>query len=105
METYVEKKGEDALWTWFGLSYASWLTMPRVLMHEMPDEWQAKMAVLLEEYEDAFPNQPNIIPHVSLKRDGKYTKIPRWLSNYRHPDTDTLKTFRDYDLKWEDHGF
>ena len=31
-------KGCDDLWEWFGLSRASWLTMPRILMHEMPAE-------------------------------------------------------------------
>ena len=28
---------------WFGLSYASFLTLPRVLMEAMPEEWQRKM--------------------------------------------------------------
>jgi len=45
------KKGYDKLWSWFGLSYASFLTLPRVMMHEMPDEWQGKMADLLEEWD------------------------------------------------------
>lgn len=38
--------GYDALWGWFGLSRASFLVLPRVLMHEMPDDWQLRMAAL-----------------------------------------------------------
>ena len=38
-----------------GLSRASWITLPRVLCHETPDEtpdeWQLKMAKLMEEYD------------------------------------------------------
>ena len=30
----------ERLSRWFGLSYASWLTMPRVMMEAMPEEWQ-----------------------------------------------------------------
>lgn len=40
MDEPVDCIGENALWLWFGLSRASWLTLPRVLMHEMPDEWR-----------------------------------------------------------------
>lgn len=38
----IEQTGKEKLWQWFSLSYAAWLTLPRVLMHEMPDEWQRK---------------------------------------------------------------
>jgi len=41
--------------SWFGLSYVSFLTLPRVLMENMPQEWQVKMSELLKEYEDEFP--------------------------------------------------
>ena len=71
---------------WFGLSYASWLTLPRVLMHEMPDEWQQKMADLLHEYEETFPNPPDLGTRVQVTYRGKLTKTPGWLINYRHPD-------------------
>ena len=78
--------GHEALWLWFGLSYASWLTMPRVLMHEMPDEWQLEMARLLSEYKEKFPNQPDMGTRVQITQHGKLIKTPPWLISYRHPD-------------------
>lgn len=41
--------GADRLHTWWELSYASYLVLPRSLMQSMPDEWQDRMAALLEE--------------------------------------------------------
>lgn len=74
------------LWDMFGLSRAAWLTIPRVLLHAMPDEWQDRMAVLLQEYEAAFPNQPDFGTSVRLTRNGKLVPIPEWVANYRHPN-------------------
>ncbi|WP_256220327.1 hypothetical protein [Pseudomonas sp. NBRC 111138] len=71
---------------YFGLSYASWLTLPRVLMEAMPEVWKRQMAALLHQYDDAYPNQPNYGTTVRLTVDGKLVKTPCWLSNYRHPD-------------------
>lgn len=48
------KEGKQELWNWFGLSYASFLTIPRVLMHQMSDEWQSEMCRLLQEYDETF---------------------------------------------------
>lgn len=39
---------------WFGLSYASWLVLPRLILQGMPPEWQAKMIALLKEMDDTF---------------------------------------------------
>ena len=74
------------LWDWFGLSRASFLVLPRVLMHEMPEEWQDRMVVLLDEYDETFPNQPDIGTRVQITRKGKLIKTPDWLVNYRHPN-------------------
>lgn len=79
--------GYQRLWLWFGLSRASWLTLPRVLMHEMPDDWQERMAVLLEEWDDEHSrlvDTPDTF--VSAKRGRRFCKFPSWLLNYRHPD-------------------
>ena len=86
--------GQDVLWEWFGLSYASWLTIPRVLLHAMPDEWQGEMAKLLNEYEDAFPNQPELGTRVQITKEGKLIKTPSWLLNYRHPDKEAIDKLR-----------
>lgn len=86
----------EKLWAWFGLSYASFLTLPRVLMHEMPKEWQDKMADLLIEYEDTFPNQPDIGTQVQCTAlNGKLIKFPSWLLNYRHPDREAIKMLKN----------
>jgi hypothetical protein len=79
---------------WFGLSYASFLVLPRVLMQDMPTEWQERMAVLLNEYDDAFPNQLDIGTSVRATYNGRLTKMPSWLLNYRHPARDELAKLR-----------
>ncbi len=77
------------LGTWFGLSYSSWLTMPRVMMEAMPEEWQQRMADLLYEYDAAFPNNPDIYSQVNILVAGK-----QWLLNYRHPDREKINECR-----------
>ena len=84
----------------FGLSYASWLTVPRVLMEAMPEEWQRKIAILLNEYEETFPNQPDLGTRVYVTNGkGKLTKTPPWLINYRHPDKAEIDRLRPKEAK------
>jgi hypothetical protein len=78
--------GHSRLWGWFGLSRASFLVVPRVMMHAMPDDWQKRIAVLLEEYEEAFPRHPDTTCNVQRRTGNKFTKWPEWLLNYRRPD-------------------
>jgi len=85
--------GEEELWLWFCLSYATWLTLPRVMMHEMSDEWQGKMAALLNEWTATYQNMPDIGTRVCITKHGKFCKKPEWLS-YRHPDTATIRSFK-----------
>jgi phenylpropionate dioxygenase-like ring-hydroxylating dioxygenase large terminal subunit len=88
-------KGYDRLWGWFGLSRASWITVPRVLAHEMPDEWQDKMAALLEEYERTFTNWPEGIgTRVLLTDCGHLTVLHNWILNYRYPAKGKIETLR-----------
>ena len=79
-----ERFGSDKLSCWFELSYASFLTMPRVAMEAMPDEWQGKMADLLNEVGDEFPNFPKFKYMVQRKEGNKFAKFPEWLLNYKH---------------------
>jgi len=91
----VKESGYDQLWNYFGSSYASWLTIPRILMHAMPDEWQEKMAKLLEEYQDTFPNQPDVGTRVHITDlKGKLIKCPKWLLNYRRPNQACINELR-----------
>ena len=90
------RPGYDALWLWFGLDRASFLVLPRILMHEMPDEWQAKMAALLDEYGETFPNQPDIGTRVQCTQHGKLVSWPDWVLNYRRPDHDEIDNMRSH---------
>lgn len=87
MTTPIERLGHDALWGWFELSRAGFLAMPRVCLHDMPDEWQAKLAALLQEWDDTWTNQPDIKLLVVAKcSSGQFKSIPEFLLNYRHPN-------------------
>lgn len=86
--------GHYELSRWFSLSYASWLTLPRVLMESMPDEWQGRMAALLFECHEAFPNQPNIGTRVHITQNRKLIKTPDWIINYRYPDLEVINKLR-----------
>ena len=94
-DALLERPGHEALWLWFGLSRASWLTMPRVLMHAMPDHWQRRMAQLLSEYDAAFTNRPELGTRVQITTlSGRLTAAPPWISNYRHPDNEAIDAMR-----------
>lgn len=90
-----DRPGYDALWLSFGLSRAAWVTLPRVMMHDMPDAWQADMARLLDEWDSTWVNQPNIGSRVQIvDSDGRLVKTPAWVLNYRHPDLEQLASMR-----------
>jgi hypothetical protein len=96
-------EGAEKLSLWFNLSYASFAVIPRVLMEAMPDEWQGKMADILKEYDDAFPNMPPYGTRVYLTDDSnKLIKTPGWLVNYRHPDEGAIDELRR--RLGKDHG-
>jgi hypothetical protein len=70
----------------FGLTYASWLVWPRVIMQAMPVEWQERFVALANEMSERFPDwEPEGVFQVSLKQRGKFTPLPKELCNYRHP--------------------
>lgn len=77
--------GADALHLWFGLSYASFLTLPRSFMQAMPDDWQGRMAQLLNEWDEHWDsdNHPPEQLIVSAKINNKFTSMPSWLKDYR----------------------
>ena len=87
-------EGNDKLSCWFELSYASFLTMPRVTMEAMPDEWQGKMADLLNEVDKEFPSFPMFKYRVQRVEGNKFSKFPEWLLNYRHPNLKIIDEWR-----------
>jgi hypothetical protein len=93
----MDDPGRQELWRWFALSYAEWLTLPRSLMHAMPDEWQGKMAALLDEFSEEFPFWTGDIEYrVTAIRNGRFVPLPEWTSRafYRHPNEATLDRLR-----------
>ncbi|HHN8377407.1 TPA: hypothetical protein ACRRXV_002335 [Morganella morganii] len=96
MKESIQPVNSSDLWDWFGLSYASFLVLPRVLMHEMPTEWQTKMAALLHEYDETFDTSSvchSVI--VSAKdKNNRFMKMPKYIRNYRHPERDEIAKLR-----------
>lgn len=88
-------RGHERLWLWFGLSRASWLTMPRVMMHAMPEDWQDRMAALCEEWDEAWDTGHMPYPQVrAVNERGQFAKWPSWVLNYRHPQRDEIVRVR-----------
>lgn len=83
----------EKLSRYFGMSYAIFAILPRIMMSDMPDEWQDKMYDLLNEFDNTYPNFPELDFHVTSKNDadGKFASIPDWILNYRYPDRDKIK--------------
>ena len=81
------RPGHDALWEWFSLSRSSFAVMPRSLMHEMPDEWQEKMAALLREWDAAWDWGGCGFDgcRVTCYEGNRFVKTPEWVIEYRHP--------------------
>lgn len=67
---------------WFGLSYASWLTIPRLSLQEMPVDWQARFFQLLDEATDKHGMQVPDGLIVQRQVDGKFVSNAHW-NNYR----------------------
>lgn len=79
---------------WWGLSYSTFLVMPRVAMQLMPEEWQEKMAELLNQYDDTINTSAFGVKGCTVRAtggDGKLMKMPEQWLNYRHPSAETKK--------------
>lgn len=75
---------------WFELSYAQFLTVPRVVMQSMPQEWQEKMAALLYEMDNTFDWRPKRGRYwVRLRDERGLTDAP--LNEYRHANVEHLR--------------
>lgn len=76
---------------WFELSYAQFLTVPRLVMESMPLDWQRKMAALLQEMDDTFNWRPAEGRYWVRLKDarGRFTDAP--LADYRHGSCEHLR--------------
>nr|WP_237723310.1 hypothetical protein [Yokenella regensburgei] len=62
--------------------------MPRVAMQLMPEEWQEKMAELLNQYDETIDTAAFGVKGCrvqAISSEGKLVKMPEELLNYRHP--------------------
>ena len=73
---------------WFGLSYASYLAVPRSVLEAMPEEWQHKMTALLDEMNAtldwaSFYPEGVVLTVQPRDKKGHYWRDP--LRDYRRP--------------------
>ncbi len=83
--------GAEPISTWFELSYAQFLTVPRLVMESMPVEWQYKMTALLEEMDATFDWRPTEGRYWVRLRDscGRFSPAP--LNDYRRGSIEHLR--------------
>jgi len=76
---------DGVMWQWFGLSYSSYLVMPRSLLCGMPKRWQRRMVKLLQEAEQAYETDSIDDNYVVSLRDegGRFKHDP--LADYKYP--------------------
>lgn len=85
------EKDSEPISLWFELSYAQFLTVPRVVMQSMPIEWQRKMALLLAEMDETFDWRPTEGRYWVRLRDGRGRFSEPPLCDYRHVNIDHLR--------------
>lgn len=94
MPTCKNKQGEfveSPISAWFELTYAQFLTVPRLVLESMPLEWQQQMAGLLDEMDETFDWRPDKGRYWVKLRDecGRFTHAP--LEDYRHGSIEHLR--------------
>lgn len=82
----VSNTNTEPVHTWFELSYAQYLTIPRSVLQEMPEEWQQRFVDCLEELDDTLDWRPKEGRYwVKLKDgNGRYARDP-FMDYRRHP--------------------
>lgn len=75
--------GEDAsppmdIHTWFGLTYANYLVLPRSVLQSMPEEWQHSLVALLEEMQGQYGglDWPDYSVSARQPHGGRFIKDP-----------------------------
>lgn len=87
---------DGAVNEYFGLSYARWLVVPRVIMQAMPLKWQKEMVALLNEMNNTYDWDSGNVNYEVMARgdDGKLTTLPPDLCEYRRPNGMFLKRIK-----------
>ena len=79
---YTTSTGSNKLHSWWSLSYAQYLTIPRTVLQSMPDEWQGKMAELLEELDERIDWRPKEGRYYCYLRNDKGQFVKDQYANY-----------------------
>jgi hypothetical protein len=83
----LSQPGWETVHEMFGLSYANYLVLPRVLLEYMPNAWQLRFKALIDELESVFDTSGSYLVK-ARGPDGKFVQDP--LAEYRHPNWDAL---------------
>lgn len=92
-------QGEGEIHRWFGLSYNSFLILPRVMLQEMPLKWQEQFVALLEQAEAMGVRTPGFEASMKNPDTNRYCKIPeQWLNYRRGTLKDAMATMKEDEL-------
>ena len=94
VEELAYEEGREAVHNWFGLSYSSYLVLPRVLLEAMPGEFQQRFVACLEELQAIWDGHKIKDSYTVYLRNngGKFDTDP--LQNYRHPDREYIESLK-----------
>lgn len=90
----MRARSEQPMWDYFGLSYASYLVLPRVILCAMSAEWQRRLVALLDEAESEFGIVPREGEYAVFLRCARRRFVADPLRQYRHPDRDLIDSLR-----------
>lgn len=77
----------------FGLTYASWLILPRTFLMDMPIEWQNQFTKLLEQYNEIIGEKApeyKFEMYVQFKQNRRFCQIPKLYYDYRNTNHNDL---------------
>ncbi len=79
------KKNMKDVHTWFELSYAQYLTIPRSVLQAMPMKWQKRFVECLEELDETIDWRPETGRYWVKLKDGNGRYVSDKFMNYRYP--------------------
>ncbi len=90
----LRPRSDSAIHGWFGLTYSSYLVLPRSLLQAMPHEWQERFVACLDELREEWDSSRIKSNYSVYLRgdDGRYVRDP--LANYRHPNRELIESLR-----------
>lgn len=76
----------------FGLTYASYLVVPRMVLEAMPFEWQEQFVAMMDELHETIEyDEPDY--NVTARKNRRFISDP--LRDYRHPDRSLLTFLKE----------